>query len=481
MSEKIRFDKTALRHFFRVAAVSAALAAAPIAGATDFDDPPGDDPRFDEGVLELVPGADIAEVIARYGFMLLESIDSRNTHLVSFMPSLTEDEFELLFLNDADIDHSELNFDTGDAGPNSGSLFFNVAPSRFTQQPVWGAMGLASAHTEATGSGVVIAVIDTGIDTSNPMFLGKIHPASVSLIDAPGGLNDVGDGINSDGDAFTDEMVGHGTWAAGIASMVAPDARLMIIRTLNDEGYADAFTLARAVYHAIDNGADVINLSLGSSAQVDLVEDAVDDASDLGIIVVAAAGNQNSVDPEWPAGNNKSAGIAAVALDGTLAPFSNWSDGSGGDDLLLGAPGIDITGPVPGGFGESSGTSASVPLVAGTAALLIEKGTVRRWDDFEEMAKQTAVDVSSQNPGYDDDVVGEGMLDIAAALAWEGPCFADLDDDGPSDGVLDLADVQAFITGFTTRDEDVDYADPRGVWDLADVQFFLQAFADGCP
>jgi len=481
MGEKIRFNTVCMQHVLHVAAAWAVLALAPLAGATDFDDPPGDDPRFDEGVLELVPGADIVEVVDRYGFTLLESIGSRNTHLVSFMPALTDDEFELLFLNDPDIDHSELNFDTGDAGPNSGSLFFNVAPSQFTLQPVWGALGLDSAHGEATGAGVVIAVIDTGIDTSNPMFLGKIHPASVSLIDAPGGFDDVGDGVNNDGDAFTDEMVGHGTWAAGIASMVAPDARLMVIRTLNDEGYADAFTLARAVYHAIDNGADVINLSLGSLAQVDLVEDTVDEASDLGIIVVAAAGNQNSVNPEWPAGNNKSAGIAAVKLDGTLAPFSNWSDGSGGDDLLLGAPGVDITGPVPGGYGESSGTSAAVPLVAGTAALLIEKGTVRRWDDFEEMAKQTAVGVGGQNPGYPDEVVGEGMLDIAAALAWAGPCFADLNDDGASDGVLDLADIQAFITGFTTQDEDVDYVDPRGVWDLGDVQFFLQAFVAGCP
>ena len=125
----------------------------------------------------------------------------------------------------------------------------------------------------------------------------------------------------------------------------------------------------------------------------------------------------------------------------------------------------------------TSGTSASVPFVAGTAALLIEKGTVRRWSDFREMAKRTAIDIRGQNPGLPDDALGEGMLDVLAAVEWTGPCFADLNDDD----VLDLADVQAFIVGFTTGDEEADFVGPRGVWDLGDLQFFLQSFISGCP
>ncbi|USN98011.1 MAG: S8 family serine peptidase [Phycisphaeraceae bacterium] len=460
----------------RVGIGAAALLLA-TAGATDYEPPAGGDPRFDEGVLELLPGVDIQTILNRYGFTLRDSIESRNIHLVSFQPAMTNEQFELLFVADPDVDHSELNYDTGDAGPSTRSLFFGVAPAQFGAQPVWDTIGLSTAHDTATGAGTTIAIIDTGLDTTNPMFLGLIDPAAASFVGAPGDIQDVGNGINDDGDGMVDEMVGHGTWVTGIAHMVAPDAMLMPIRALDDEGFSNAFTLAKAVYYAVDHGADVVNLSLGSIAQVRIVERAVDDASARGVIVVAAAGNQNAATPEFPAGNNKCAGIAAVDLGGVKADFSNYSDGSGGNDLLLAAPGIDITGPVPGGFGEASGTSAAVPLVAGTAALLIEKGTIRRWTDFRQMANHAAIDIRDQNPGLPDNALGKGMLDVAAATAWPGPCFADLTDDG----VTDLADIEAFITLFVAHDEGVDYVAPRGVWDLGDLLFFVQSFIAGCP
>lgn len=453
------------------------LATVPPATASDFDDPPGDERRFDEGILELIPGAEIDAVLSRYGFVLLDSIESRNMHLVSFQAALTDDEFEMLFVADPEIDHSELNFDSGDSGPSSGSLFFNVAPVAFVDQPVWSTLGANTAHATATGAGVTVAIIDTGVDLTNPMFQSNLHPASISFVGSPGELQDAGNGINDDNQGAIDEMVGHGTWVAGIIRYVAPDATLMPIRTLNDEGFTDAFTLAKAIYHATDYGADVINLSLGSLAEVRIVERAIDEASERGVIPVAAAGNQGRAQPEYPAGNNKAAGIAAVELDGTLTDFSNYSGNSGSERVLLVAPGVSIIGPIPGGYGEASGTSAAAPLVSGTAALLKQLGKVRRFDDFEEMAEATAIDVSDQNPGLDSHALGEGMLNIEAAVAWAGPCYADLTENG----VLDLADLQQFIQFFTTGDESVDYLEPRGVWDLADLQFFIQEFIGGCP
>ncbi len=452
-------------------------AAAGIAHATDFEDPPGGAPRVDEGVLELLPGVDIQTILDRYGFTLRDSIPSRNIHLVSFQPALTDEQFEQLFIGDPDIDHSELNFDAGDSGPSTGSLFFGVAPAEFDSQPVWNILGVDPAHNVATGAGTTIAVIDTGIDTANPMFLGKIHPAAISFIGAPTDIQDTGNGINDDNEGLVDEMVGHGTWVSGIALSVAPDATLMPIRTLDDEGFSDAFTLTKAIYYAVDNGADVINLSLGSVAQVRLVERAVDDAANLGVIVVAAAGNHALPAPEFPAANNKCAGIAAVQLDGVIAPFSNYDADGGGRTITLSAPGMDIIGPIPGGYGRASGTSAAVPLVAGTAALLIEKGTIRRWSDFKEMAKKTAIDIRGLNPNLPNDALGDGMLDVLSAVTWPGPCFADL----TGNDLVDLGDIQAFIPLFISGSAEVDYVDPRGVLDLADLQFFLQSFINGCP
>ncbi len=445
---------------------------------SDFEPPLGSDPVSDRGILELVAGVDIQGVLDRYGFTLIDAIPGQGIYMVSFQPQLTEDQFELLFLTDAEIDHSELNFGIGDSGPGTQSTFLGTAPSTFAGQPVWADLGLDVAHASATGVGVTIAVLDTGIDTDNPMFVGRLSAAAISYVGGPNDIEDDGNGINDDGEGFVDEMVGHGTWVAGLAAMVAPGAEILPIRVMDDEGFADAFTVAKAIYYAVDQGAGVINLSLGSVADVRIVERAVKYAGDFGVIVVASAGNQGVGRPEFPAGLNDAFGVAAIELSGVAASFTNYGRG-----VLLSAPGVDIVGPIPSGFGVSDGTSAAAPLVSGAAALLIEQGKVRRADDFETFAKQATRRISQLNPGLDGDALGEGALDLEMAVAWAGPCFADLTDDG----MVTFADVTRFIDLFIGNtvdglpDEDVDFVAPRGAWTFADIVFFLDAFAAGCP
>jgi tetratricopeptide (TPR) repeat protein len=135
-------------------------------------------------------------------------------------------------------------------------------------------------------------------------------------------------------------------------------------------------------------------------------------------------------------------------------------------------------------FAGASATAEAVRgAVSGAAALLIEQGKVRRADDFETFAKQATRRISQLNPGLDGDALGEGALDLEMAVAWAGPCFADLTDDG----MVTFADVTRFIDLFIGNtvdglpDEDVDYVAPRGAWTFADIVFFLDAFAAGCP
>jgi len=242
--------------------------------------------------------------------------------------------------------------------------------------------------------------------------------------------------------------------------------------------------VAKAIYYAIDQRAEVINLSLSSCADLRLIQRAVDDAVELGIIVVAAAGNHaNHADsfPEFPAAMNKVAGVVATDIDGRVAPFSNY-----GNDYLVAAPGVDLISAIPdadcgpalpgSNYGEADGTSFAAPLVAGLAALLIEKQTVLRWNDFRDAMRATTIVIQGQNPGLDDPV-GEGMIDVAAAVAWPGPCHADFS----HDFVLDFTDVMLFLQEFATGHEQADMADPRGVHDFTDVVQFLDFFAGGCP
>ncbi len=447
----------------------------------------GGDPISDQGILELVPGADIAEVNMRYGFTLLDTIESKATYLVSLNQVMTEDAFELLFLADVEIDNSELNFEAGDAGPGTQSIFLFTGPGAYQSQPARDALGLDAAHVSFRGAGVTIAVIDSGIDPTHPLLSGSIAPGAIAFTahqdeNDPAAFVDTCNGVDDDLDGLTDETVGHGTAVAGLALMVAPDALILPIKVLDDEGTTTSFRVAKAIYYAIDRGADVVNLSIGSLTDVKIIADAVGDGVDLGVIFTASMGNSGGAEQLFPASLNKVAGVAATDNTGVLAGFSNRnrevSVCAPGIDLISTIPTVDCGTALPGSsFGEADGTSFAAPLVAGMAALLIEKGTVLRWSDFRDALRDTSDNIESLNPGVDPDDLGAGMLNVEAAVAWVGPCHADL----VENDVLDINDVLAFLVGFAAGDPYSDMAEPRGVFDISDVLMFLQFFAAGCP
>ncbi len=474
-------------------AISGVFAAGPPALAGD-DECLGGNPLSQEGILELAPGVDIQSVLldyAEYEFEVLDAIASRGIYLVSRNALMSDSTFEQIFLGDPDIDHSELNFEAGDPGPGTQSIFLFTAPGMFQHQPIVTSLGLEDAQASATGEGVKIAVIDSGVDPTHGQIAGRLAPGAIAFTAHPGDAEydpanyiDTCNANDDDNDALIDEGVGHGTAVAALALLVAPDARVLPIKVLNDEGKTTAFRVAKAIIYAIDQRAQVINLSLSSCAGLRIIERAVDEAEELGIIIVAAAGNSgNHADdfPEFPAAMNKVAGVVATDTAGHVAPFSNY-----GDNYFLAAPGIDIISAIPtdscgpalpgSEFGEADGTSFAAPLVAGLAALLIEQEKVLRWNDFRDCIRDTAINIEGINPGFDQPVE-EGLIDVAAAIAWPGPCHADFSDDL----TLDFTDITMFLQAFAIGDDEADMAEPRGQHDFSDVIKFLQFFAGGCP
>ena len=216
----------------------------------------------------------------------------------------------------------------------------------------------------STGSGTTIAVIDTGVDLDHPEFSGRIVT----------GYDFV------DGDTVADDGNGHGTHVAGtIAGAndgtgitgVAYDAAIMPLRVLDNDGYGWTSDIISAVRWAADNGADVINLSLGGGGYSQAMADAISYASGRGSVVVMAAGNSGGSAPEYPAAHAIDHGIAVGAVDRnrSLAEFSNRA-GSTQLDYVT-APGVNIYSAVPGGeYDTFNGTSMATPHVAGIAGLL---------------------------------------------------------------------------------------------------------------
>ena len=268
-----------------------------------------------------------------------------------------------------------------------------------------------AAHAVGTGQDVVVAVIDTGI-TDHWFFRGKIAPGGFDYVDGDDQPTDVANGIDENGNGIPDEGWGHGTHVAGIISLVAPDARIMPIRVQNAEGDGWSFIVAEAVQYATDNGAHIINLSLEVPCESMVMEWAVNYARERGVVVVAAAGNENLSTVSYPAAYAGVIAVAAVDNSDIKASFSNFSD-----TVTVSAPGVDVYSAYGNGlFAWWSGTSQSAPIVAGEAALIVGAYPWLTTDEVSAVVMDSATDIDPLNPGYEG-LLGSGRIDLSAALA----------------------------------------------------------------
>lgn len=227
-------------------------------------------------------------------------------------------------------------------------------------------IGLPAAHQVSTGKGVTVAVLDTGVQADHP-YLNGFVTTGYDFVDDDEDAADLFDFIDNDDDGLVDEAAGHGTHVAGIIHTTAPAATIMPVRVLDSDGRGNLFLIAEAIRYATMNGADVINLSLGSTFNSDLLADMLDFAQIRNVVIVAAAGNLNNDTPQYPAAYHNVLAVAALNPDGTRMDGSNF-----GEWVDLAAPGLSIYSSFPtDAYAWWSGTSMATPFAAGTAALVI--------------------------------------------------------------------------------------------------------------
>lgn len=240
---------------------------------------------------------------------------------------------------------------------------------------------LSTAHWMTRGDGVAIAVLDTGADIDHPALRGK----TVAGYDYIGDDQDPAEersGVDNDGNGVDDQAFGHGTFVSSVALLVAPGARIMPMRVLDSDGVGDAFVLAAAITDAVDAGADVINLSLGTAdddRSVVLAE-ALKYAADHGVAVVAAAGNEGTEASTYPASESSVVGVgSATPNESPISPYFPYAVTSAfsnyGNTVDMVALAEDVVGALPGeGYAVWSGTSMAAPVVAGQLALVMAVG-----------------------------------------------------------------------------------------------------------
>jgi subtilisin family serine protease len=267
----------------------------------------------------------------------------------------------------------------------------------------------AEAHENSTGDGVVVAVVDSGVN--NHWYLkDKIVPGW-DFVDNDADATDEQNGIDDNDNGYIDEGYGHGTHVAGIVSLVAPDAQIMPLRVQDSDGDGWSYMVAEAIQYATDNGADVINVSLSITCRTSVLRWATDYAKNHGVVVVASAGNQGSDHINWPARFSNTAAVAAVDENDVKASFSNYSS-----DVKVSAPGVDIYSAYGEGvFAWWSGTSQAAPMVSGGAALLLSADPSLTAFQVKNKLKNKADNIDAENPDYIGEL-GGGRLNLDQAV-----------------------------------------------------------------
>ena len=269
----------------------------------------------------------------------------------------------------------------------------------YAAQPAAQIIRLSDAQNGFNISGTgIVAVIDTGVDTSHPVLVPVLlsgydftrnQPGASEWLDVPQLQNTETEGsdnqdpviVQQSSAAVLDQSsaavldggpysaFGHGTMTTGLVHLVAPRAKILPLKAFTSDGTGYLSNIIAALYYAVQHKANVVNMSFDVSTSSSALSQAVSYANQNGVILVAAAGNENTSTPVYPAAlNGNVMGIASTTNWDARSSFSNY----GNTDVWIAAPGEYVISTFPGGtYASASGTSFSSPMVAGTAALML--------------------------------------------------------------------------------------------------------------
>jgi len=291
---------------------------------------------------------------------------------------------------------------TEPSGIFSGPSESTTLPDQYS--PDWLTPSLTSASNAAGGPPVLVAVLDTGIDKNHEDLAGRVV-AEIAFSESP---------------AVAD-FYGHGTPIAGIIAAdadndvgiagIAPESFLINVKVANDDGSCSLAALASGIVWAVDSGARVINISIELKGSAPVLQEALDYAWEKGALVIAAAGNDGSSLPVYPAAYDSCLAVTAIQENGTLAPLANY-----GNWVDVAAPGMYVYSTLPGNqYGYKHGTSFATAYVSGLAAVLFSLATDTSGDGRLNDEVRQAIEDGCD--ALDIAGTGRGLINVAASVA----------------------------------------------------------------
>jgi hypothetical protein len=381
---------------------------------------PRETPDPDEIVVVLKPGATIEAVNSRYRTHTLGVVNGTNIYKVQSdrasrtIARMRRDSSIVEAGKDSRIRRQQVigvPFATPELVDPRDVPDMNEVFKGQLKQGQLSELGMDAADALVSGSTpVIVAVIDTGIDPrhetiarhlwhneaeSAPNSLPSVDDDGNGYVDDKIGYDFVEDNADPDETFSAGSLAGHGTFVAGLIALGAPNARIMPLRVLDGDGVGSSFDAAAAINYAVRHGARVINVSFGTeNGRVSpILKRAIRSAYQLGVIVVAAAGNSGSEEIAFPASDDKHV-IAVGSTDGSApAEFSNF-----GTSIDVSAPGTSVLSAMPGTYdlegtrfryAKWSGTSFSSGLVAAAAATLLTANAVLSFDELKSRLRNS--------------------------------------------------------------------------------------------
>ncbi|MFY0543625.1 S8 family serine peptidase [Brevibacillus sp. H7] len=314
--------------------------------------------------------------------------------------------------NDPDVAFVEPNYvytiaETSDQPPatNDPMVEEQWGLSAVGAQAAWDKL---ASWTDQKKDQVIVAVVDTGVDAGHPDLAGRVLPGFNTLDNSTNWTDD-----NSHGTHVAGIIAAHADNEEGIAGVAGKEnVKILPIKVLDERGWGTTLSIAAGVDKAVEMGADIINMSLGGPGRSKLLEESIKNATDKGVLVVVASGNEfDNAEGYWPAGYAEPMTVASVNSELESSEFSNF-----GSPVDIAAPGEEVLSTVLyNDYEYYDGTSMATPHVAGVAALV--KLAHPEWGAQEIRAalENTARDLD--RPGYDA-ATGHGLVQAAPALSY---------------------------------------------------------------